>query len=129
MSYSDPGSGTTYCWSQSKGYYYLCGYYSPSAPYPVGAVAPMPPGAALPYGNQAAPPASGVFLFRLPPGAEVAVDGVPIGLSGGLGIHAVAPGRHRVVLQVSGKETEHTVNVSPHRIFTITPTTVVPTEP
>jgi hypothetical protein len=89
----------------------------------------MLPGAALPYGNQAAPPASGVFLFRLPPGAEAAVNGVPIGLSEGLGIQAVTPGQHRVVLQVSGKETEHTVNVPPHRIFTITPTTVVPTEP
>jgi len=128
LSFSDPGSGTTYCWSQSNGYYYLCGY-SPSAPYPAGAVPPMLPGAALPYGNQAAPPASGVFLFRLPPGAEAAVDGVPIGLSEGLGIQAVTPGQHRVVLQVSGKETEHTVHVPPHRIFTITPTTVVPTEP
>jgi hypothetical protein len=128
LSYSEPGAGTTYCWSQSKGYYYLCGY-SPSAPYPVGAVPPMLPDAAFPYGNQAAPPASGVFLFTLPSGAEATVDGVPIGLSEGRGIHAVTPGQHRVVLQVSGEKTEHTVNVPPHRIFTITPTMVVPTEP
>ena len=89
----------------------------------------MHPGAAPPYGNQARAPASGVFLFALPPGAEVVVDGVPMDLSDGRGIHAVTPRQHQVFLQVSGKKTEHTINVRPHRIFTITPTVVIPTEP
>ncbi len=74
-------------------------------------------------------PASGVLLFKLPQDAEAAVDGVPIGLSDGLGITSVSPGRHRVVLQVSGREIEHTVDVGSHRIVTITPGAVVPTEP
>ena len=129
LSYSDPpGSGTTYCWSQSTGFYYVCGY-SPSAPSPVGSISPMPLGFAPPLGDQTVRPASGVFLFKLPQDAEATVDGVPIGLSEGLGITAVAPGRHRVILQLSGKEIEHTVNVGPHGIFTITPSSIVPTEP
>jgi hypothetical protein len=130
LSYYDPGSATTYCWSQSMGFYFPCGY-SASAPYAVGPPPPpmMPSAAPLPLGDQTAPYASGLLLFKLPTDAEAAVDGVPIGLSDGLGIHAVTPGRHRIVLRVSGKENEHTVTVTPHRIFTVTPTTILPTEP
>lgn len=72
---------------------------------------------------------SGVLPFRLPQGAQATIDGVPIGLSDGLGIHALAPGSHRVVLHVSGKETAHTVNVRSHKIFTVTPAGIVATEP
>jgi hypothetical protein len=73
--------------------------------------------------------ASGVLMFRMPQGSEVAVDSVPIGLSDGQGIIAVTPGRHQVVLRVGGKETEQTVTVGTHKILTITPTSVVATEP
>ncbi|HSB77486.1 MAG TPA: hypothetical protein VLM91_01765 [Candidatus Methylomirabilis sp.] len=128
LSYSDPDSGTTYCLSQPTGFYYECGYSS-SAPYPVGPFPPMPPISGPPLAEQTAPPASGVLMFRLPQGSEVAVDGVPIGLSDGLGIISVTPGRHQVVLRVGGKETEHTVSVGTHRILTITPTSIVATEP
>ena len=128
LSYSVPDNGTTYCFSQSSGFYYVCGY-APSAPNSIGPVPPMPPGIPFPYGDQLASQASGVLLFKLPRDAEAAIDGVPIGLSDGLGIHAVSPGRHRVVVQMAGEQTEHTVNVTPHRIFTVTPTAVVPTEP
>jgi hypothetical protein len=128
LSYYDPGSGTTYCWSQSMGFYFPCGY-SASAPYAVGPPPPIPPAVPPPPGDQAAPYASGLLLFKLPTDAEAVVDGVPVGLSDGLGIHAVTPGRHRVVLRMSGKENEHTVTVTPHRIFTVTPTTILPTEP
>ncbi len=111
------------------GFYFPCGY-SASAPYAVGPPPPpMPSAVPFPLGDQTAPYASGLLLFKLPADAEAAVDGVPIGLSDGLGIHAVTPGRHRVVLRVSGKENEHTVTVTPHRIFTVTPTTILPTEP
>ena len=128
LSYYDPGSGTTHCWSQSMGFYFPCGY-SASAPYAVGPPPPPMPSAVPFPGDQTAPYASGLLLFKLPTDAEAAVDGVPIDLSDGLGIHAVTPGRHRVVLRVSGKENEHTVTVAPHRIFTVTPTTILPTEP
>jgi hypothetical protein len=57
------------------------------------------------------------------------VDGVPVGLSQGLGITSVTPGQHRVVVRASGTETERTVAVSPHAIFTVTPTAIVPTAP
>lgn len=129
LSYTDPyASGTTYCWSQSTGLYFVCGYSrSPSSP--VGQISPVPSSFPPPPGEQRTRPASGVLLFKLPQDAEAAVDGVPIGLNDGLGITSVAPGRHRVVLQVSGREIEHTVDVGSHRIFTITPGAVVPTEP
>jgi len=128
LSYSDPSSGTTYCLSQPTGFYYECGY-SPASSYPVGPVPPLPPGVAPPPPDYAAPQASGILLFRLPEGAEVVVDDVPIHLSGGLAITAVAPGRHRVVLRVSGKDTEHSVSVGPHKILTVTPASIVATEP
>lgn len=128
LSYSDPDSGTTYCLSQPTGFYYECGY-STSALYPVEPVSRMPSYPPPPPAEQMIPQASGVLLFRLPQGAEVAVDGVPIGLSEGLGIIALAPGQHRVVLRVSGTETEHAVTVAPHKILTVTPTAIVATEP
>lgn len=131
FSYSDPNSGTTYCLStlsQSTGFYYECGF-STSGPYSTGPFPPMPPGPSSPYPDQGAPMASGVLMFRMPQGSEVAVDSVPIGLSDGQGIIAVTPGRHQVVLRVGGKETEQTVTVGTHKILTITPTSIVATEP
>ena len=127
LSYSEPGSGTTYCLSQT-GFYYLCGYVRP-APEPVGPAYPMPPGAVPPSGEQGISPPSGVLLFKLPQDAEATLDGVPVDLSGGLGIIAVTPGRHRVVVRAFGKETEHAVTVNPRAIFTVTPTAVVATGP
>ncbi len=126
LSYDDPGSGITYCLSQTTGFYFVCAYGPP-----VGlAIAPMPPppGAALP-GEPVAAPASGVLLFRLPQDAQVVIDGVPIGLSDGVGIQALAPGPHQVVLHVSGKESAHTVTVGSHRVFMVTTAGIVPTEP
>ncbi|HSB70671.1 MAG TPA: hypothetical protein VLT62_15195 [Candidatus Methylomirabilis sp.] len=128
LAYSDPGNGTTYCLSQQTGFYYECGY-APSALMPVGPVATMPPGVLPSPADLTARPASAVLVFRLSRDAEATVDGVPIGLSEGLGIIAVSPGRHQVALRISGKETEHTVTVGPHRILTVTPTTIVATEP
>ena len=126
LSYDDPGSGTTYCWSQTTGFYFACAYGPPVAV----SVAPIPPPpSAASLGEPATAPASGVLLFRLPRDAQAAIDGVPIGLSDGVGIHSLAPGAHRVVLHVSGKETAHTVNVRSHRIFTVTPAGIVATEP
>jgi hypothetical protein len=126
LSYDDPASGTTYCWSQTSGFYFACAYAPPGAV----AVSPIPPppGISAP-GEPTAAPASGVLLFRLPRDAQAAIDGVSIGLSDGVGIHAIAPGPHRVVLRVSGKESAHTVTVRSHKIFTVTPTGIVATEP
>jgi hypothetical protein len=124
LSYDDPGTGTTYCFSQTTGFYFVCGYAPPVAL----AMAPPPPPPAPP-GEPAAAPASGVLLFRLPQDAQVAIDGVPIGLSDGVGIQALTPGPHRVVLHVSGKETAHTVTVRANRIFMVTAAGIVPTEP
>jgi len=126
LSYDDPGSGTTYCWSQTSGLYFACAYTSPSAI----AVAPIPPPPTVAVPSEpAAATASGVLLFRLPRDAQAAINGVPIGLSDGVGIHSLAPGIYRVVLQISGKEVAHTVNVRSHRIFTVTPAGIVATEP
>ncbi len=126
LSYDDPGSGTTYCWSQTSGFYFACAFAAPTAV----AVAPMPPPpyAAAPSESVAAA-ASGVLLFRLPRDAQAAIDGVPIGLSDGTGIHSLAPGSHRVVLQISGREVVHTVQVRSHGIFTVTPGGIVATDP
>jgi hypothetical protein len=52
-----------------------------------------------------------------------------VDLTGGLGIVAVAPGRHRVVVRAAGTETEHTVTVNPRAIFTVTPAAIVPAAP
>jgi hypothetical protein len=89
----------------------------------------MLPGLAPSPADYPAPQASGVLLFRLPEGAEAVVDDVPIHLSEGFAITAVTPGRHRVVLRVSGKDTEHTVSIGPHKILTVTPASIVATEP
>ncbi|HSD50683.1 MAG TPA: hypothetical protein VLG48_04690 [Candidatus Methylomirabilis sp.] len=89
----------------------------------------MPPGALPPSGEQGVSPPSGVLLFKLPPDAEATLDGMPVDLSGGLGIVAVTPGQHRVVVRVFEKETEHAVTVHPRAIFTVTPAAIVPTGP
>lgn len=128
LSYDDPEHGTTYCWSHSLGFYFVCGY-GPPAVISVPPVLPAPPRFAPPIGEPTASPASGVLLFRLPQGAEATINGVPIGLSDGFGIHALPPGTHTVVVHASGKATAHTVNVRPHKIFTVTPTGIVAAEP
>ncbi len=128
LSYYEPGSGETYCLSRPTGFYFVCGY-SPPIREAAEPAYRMPPGVVPPLGEQGLPPPSGVLLFRLPQDAEAEVDGAPVGLSGGLGITSVPPGRHRVVLRVAGAETEHTVTVNPHAIFTVTPTAIVPAAP
>jgi len=128
LSYYESGSGTMYCLSRPTGFYYVCGYSRP-APEPIGLPSYMPPAAVPPPGEPGLPPPSGVLLFRLPQDADATLDGVPVDLSGGLGIAAVTPGRHRVIVRSSGKETEHEVTVNPRAIFTVTPTAIVPTAP
>lgn len=128
LSYYESGSGTTYCFSRPTGVYYVCGY-SPDTggtPQPAYRIFPAAPPLA---GEQGLPAPSGVLIFRLQQDAEAAVDDVPVGLSEGLGITSVIPGRHRVVVRASGAETEHTVTVNPHAIFTVTPTAIIPTAP
>jgi hypothetical protein len=90
---------------------------------------PLPPGLSAPAADAVAGPASGLLLFRLPKGAEAAIDGVPIGLSDGLGIHALPPGQHVVTLQVSGKASEYKVNIRSNRIFTVSPVGITAAEP
>jgi len=124
----NPGDGSTYCLSQPTGFYYICAYSQPAS-----GAAESPsrslPGPVTFREEKGLPPASGVFVFRLPHDAEAAVDGVPVGLSEGLGIISVPHGLHRVVVRVPGAETEYAVTVKPHAIFTVTPTAIVPTEP
>jgi hypothetical protein len=130
LSYDDPSSGTTYCFSQTTGFYFPCGYsIAPSPSAFTGPLPPMPPPGVSSLGAPGAGPASGVLIFRLPRDAEVAVDGVPIGLSEGLGAQAVTPGQHRVVVKVPGKQTEYPVEVTSHGIFTVSPTGILPTDP
>jgi hypothetical protein len=57
------------------------------------------------------------------------VNGVPIGLSAGLGVQSLPPGKYTVALRLSGKTTEHTITLRSHRIFTVTTTGVVASEP
>jgi hypothetical protein len=128
LSFDDPASGMTYCLSQTTGFYFVCGLN------PTGGVSAMPPlPMPIPLGtpptDSALPPASGVLMFRLPQDAQVSVNGVPVGLSDGIGIQAVRPGPHQIILNVAGKETTHRVNVASHAIFTITIAGVVATEP
>ena len=87
---------------------------------------PARPGGPPPAERELAPQPSGVLLFRLPQGAEAAVDGEPVGLSGGHGAAAVAPGPHRVLIRTSGQATEWTIAVASRAILTITPTDVTP---
>lgn len=128
LTYYDIGSETTYCLSWPGGFYYVCGYSRP-APEPIGPVYHMPPGGVPPPGEQGLPPPSGILLLKLPKDAEATLDGVPVDLSGGLGIIAVTPGRHRVTVRAAGKETEHAFTVNPRAILTITPAAIVPTGP
>ena len=127
LSYDDTVTGMTYCLSPRSGIYYMCGYARPTGEAIESTRIPPPP----PYfpGEQGLPAPSGVLLFRLPQDGEAKVDGVPVGLSGGLGVTSVPPGRHQVLVRASGSETEHTVTVRPHAIFMVTPTAIVPTEP
>ena len=128
LSYDEPSSGTTYCLSRPTGLYYVCGY-SLTARETAEPAYWMPPPGALLLGEQRLPAPSGVLIFQLPQGAEAAVDGVPVGLSGGLGVTSVTPGQHRILVRAAGTETERTLAVNPHAIFTVTPTGIVPTAP
>jgi hypothetical protein len=128
LTYYEPGSGTTYCLSRPTGVYYICGY-SPDTRESAEAAYRILPAGIPSLGEQGLPAPSGVLIFRLQQNAEAAVDGVPVGLSQGLGITSVIPGRHRIVVRVSGAEIEHAVTVTPHAIFTVTPTAIVPTAP
>ncbi|MFB3818790.1 MAG: hypothetical protein ACE147_14095 [Candidatus Methylomirabilales bacterium] len=121
LSYDDPGSGIVYCLSPSTGYYFICGYAAPEGP-----PSPAVPAAAATPGLG---PASGLLLFRLPPGSEAEVDGVPVGLSQGLGVLSVKPGRYRVLLRASGTEARHEVEVRSHTVYTVTPAGPVPSAP
>lgn len=123
LSFDDPGSGVVYCLSPSTGYYFVCGYAAPD-----GQPAPAVP-AVAPTAGAGLAPASGVLLFRLPPGSEAEVDGVPVGLSQGLGIVSVKPGLHRVLLRASGTEARHEVEVPSHTVYIVTPAGPVPTAP
>jgi len=125
LSTYDPASGTTSCLSPSTGLYYVCGY-APSGPPPAVPLMPAPASAIAPFPP---PPASGLLLFRLPPGTGAAVDGVPIGLSDGLGAVSVAAGPHRILTDVSGQQTERSVTILPHKIFTVTPAAITANEP
>jgi len=128
LSYYEAESGTTYCLSRPSGFYYVCGY-SGTPRELIEPVSYMPPGVVPPRGEPGLPPASGVLLFKLPQDAEVTVNGVPVGLSAGLGVAAVPPGGYRVIVRASGTEIAHTIIVNPHAILTVTPTSVVPAEP
>ena len=128
LSYYEPNSMSTYCLSQSTDVYYVCGY-SVTAVDRAEPVYFAPPPTLPSVGEQTLPPASGVLVFQLPQDAQALVDGAPVGLSGGVGATSVAPGRHRVIVRVSGGAMEHTVMVSPHAILTVTPSAVVPNVP
>lgn len=128
LSFQEPSTGTLYCFSQATGFYFVCGY---SAPARDAAELPSrpPPRAFPPTGDEAPPAPSGVLLFRLPGHAEASVDGEPVELSRGVGAIAVAPGRHRLVIRVAGRETERTLTIASRAILTITPTAIGPAEP
>jgi hypothetical protein len=117
----------TYCLSAPSGLYYLCGYSRPTDE-GLGSTSVLPPPPPFAQEQPLAAP-SGVLLFRLPQDGEAEVDGVPVGLSGGLGVTAVAPGRHQILVRASGSETEQSVTVRPHAILMVTPGAIVPTDP
>jgi hypothetical protein len=127
LSYQDPSSGATYCFSPGTGFYFVCGYGGPSLEY---ADRGMPPalGGPPPAGFEMPPQPSGVLLFRLPQDAEAAVDGEPVGLSGGVGAASVAPGPHRVLIRTAGQASERNISVASRSILTITPAGVSPTD-
>jgi len=127
LSYDDPQSGKTYCWSQYASAYFVCAY-APPTPLSDALIPPMPPSVPASMGEPAGP-ASGLLMFRLPKGVEATVDGVPIDLSEGHAVQALPPGQYRVVLQASGRATEHTVNLRSHKIITVTLGGAVATEP
>lgn len=128
LSYAEPATGTTYCLSQANGYYFVCGYSRPARD-PGEPPAPLRPGAHLPADHEAPPAPSAVLIFRLPPDAEVSVDGEAMGLSGGVGAAAVAPGQHRVRVRSGGRETDQIVAVASRAILTVTPGGISPTDP
>lgn len=128
LSVHDPAAGTTYCLSRDAGVYFLCGISAP-APRRAGPTHPAPPPALSVPSEEPLAPASGVLLLRLPPDAEVTVDGESVGLSAGLGVVAVAPGRRRLVIRLAGRETERALTVPPRGILTITPDAVAETDP
>jgi len=125
LSYQDPASGTTYCFSPNTGFYYLCGYDSPAWQ---SAVPAPPPGMGGPPPAEwdLPPQPPGVLLFRLPQDAEATVDGEPVGLSGGLGAASVSPGSHHVLVRTPRQATERTITIASRAILTITPTDVTP---
>ena len=125
LSYTEPSTGTTYCFTRATGFYYLCGYSRP-APEAAEPAAALRPRAVSEPREEAASAPSGVLLFRLPARAEAAVDGEPVGLSAGVGAAAVAPGRHRVMVRTPDREIERTVTVASGVILTITPTGITP---
>ncbi len=125
LSYTEPATGTTYCFARATGFYFVCGYSRP-APEPADLAAALRPPAASLTGDEPPPAPSGVLLFRLPADAEAAVDGEPVELSAGVGAAAVAPGRHRVMVRTPDREIERTVTVASRAILTITPTGITP---
>lgn len=127
LSYQEPGTGATYCFSPTTGFYFVCGYARPPWEYAERAGPPRPAGLA-PAAEEMSPPLSGVLLFRLPAHAEAAVDGEPVGLSAGLGVAAVAPGRHRVVLRIEGRETDQIIVVASRAILTVTASGIAPAD-
>jgi hypothetical protein len=127
LSFDDPAAGMTYCLSVPSGIYYVCGYSRPVAE-GLESVRMAPPPPAFPIEPALSAP-SGILLFRLSQDGEAMLDGVPVGLSGGLGVISVPPGPHHVLVRVSGLETKHTVTVRPHAILMVTPTAITPTEP
>ena len=127
LSYQDASSGATYCLSPTTGFYFVCGYSHPAREYAERAGPPGPAGLP-PAGEEMPPPLSAVLLFRLPAGAEAAVDGEPVGLSAGLGVAAVAPGRHRVVLRIEGREADQIIVVASRAILTVTASGITPTD-
>lgn len=128
LSYTEPATGTTYCFARATGFYFVCGYSRP-APEAADLMATLRPSVLPAPGDEPPPAPSGVLLFRLPAGAEAAVNGEPVGLSGGVGAAAVAPGRHRIRIRALGQESERTITIASRTILTITPTDITPTEP
>ena len=127
LSYQDASSGATYCLSLATGFYFVCGYSRPARDHAERAGPPAPAGLSPATDEVPAQP-SGVLLFRLPADAEASMDGEAVGLSAGLGVAAVAPGRHRVVLRIDGRETDQIIVVASRAILTVTASGITPTD-